>query len=303
LYECQRVEVSPTTLRTYKSQVERNIRPELGEIPVDELTAEHLDNFYGWLKERGLAPKTIRNHHVTIKQALRQAVRWELIRSNVAELARPPKTRVRSVDAPSLEDVEKLLKVSKQINPKMGTLLFLAAYTGMRRGELCALRWSDIDVKARRINVRHAVICVPGGLKEKSTKSERGRRIALGAGAIAALASHSRRVKRSANIGGVQINPDAFVFSSAIDGSIPVRPDMVTTFFIRVREEAGVSKVRLHDLRHFMATQLVGAGVDIRTVAERLGHLHPGFTLQLYTHALPAKDRDAADIMDRLLRR
>jgi integrase len=99
----------------------------------------------------------------------------------------------------------------------------------------------------------------------------------------------------------VEVPEDAFVFSHAVDGSKPFRPDNVTGFFTRVRDSLGLHEVRLHDLRHFTATQLIGAGVDVRTVAGRLGHSDPSVTLRVYSHAFEERERVAADVMGRVL--
>jgi len=94
---------------------------------------------------------------------------------------------------------------------------------------------------------------------------------------------------------------DAFIFSPYLDGCKPFRPDNVTNFFIRVRDSLGLTDVRLHDLRHFTATQLIGAGVDVRTVAGRLGHADPSLTLRVYAHVIEERDRAAAAVMGRVL--
>jgi len=98
-----------------------------------------------------------------------------------------------------------------------------------------------------------------------------------------------------------ELGPDAFIFSPYVDCSLPFRPDNVTNFFIRVRDDLKLPNVRLHDLRHFTATQLIGAGVDVRTVAGRLGHTDPSMTLRVYSHALEERDRAAAAVMGRVL--
>jgi integrase len=100
---------------------------------------------------------------------------------------------------------------------------------------------------------------------------------------------------------GTDVGPDAFVFSPEPDGAVPYRPDTVTGFFIRVRDGLGLRGLRLHDLRHFTATQLIGAGVDVRTVAGRLGHSDPSVTLRVYAHVLEEHDRAAAAVMGRVL--
>jgi integrase len=197
--------------------------------------------------------------------------------------------------------VRQIVVAAEERDPRLAPLLMLAALTGMRRGEVCALRWSDLDLGEGQIEVARSVVLVPRGLGEKTTKTNRTRRVALDEVGLAVLRTHRARVEEWARLADEELIPDAFIFSPYIDGSLPFRPDNVTSFFIRVRDELKLPDVRLHDLRHFTATQLIGAGVDVRTVAGRLGHTDPSMTLRVYSHALEKRDRAAAAVMGSLL--
>jgi integrase len=301
LEESERLDLSPTTLRTYRAQVERTIRPRFGKVKLTQLTTKNLDDLYGQMKEDGRSPKTIRNHHAIISSALHQAVRWGWIRENVAEKAKPPRISMKRVKAPSVEAVRSVIEAAEDRDPRLAPLLMLAALTGMRRGELCALRWTDVDFERGQLDVSRSVVVVPGGLAEKGTKTHRFRNVALDDVGMALLLRHRDNVDEWAMQAEATVPEDAFVFSHAVDGSKPFRPDNVTGFFTRVRDSLGLTDVRLHDLRHFTATQLIGAGVDVRTVAGRLGHSDPSVTLRVYSHALEERDRAAADVMGRVL--
>ena len=170
----------------------------------------------------------------------------------------------------------------------------------MRRGELCALRWSDVDLQLGIVSVSRSLVVVPGGLAEKTTKTGRSRKVALDQFGIALLTEHRARVDEWVTAADSTLAPDAFVFSPFVEAETPFRPDNVTSFFIRVRDEVGVPDLRLHDLRHF-TTQLIGAGVDVRTVADRLGHSDPSLTLRVYSHFIEERDRAAAAIMGGVL--
>ena len=302
LEECERMDLSPTTMRTYRSQIERTIRPRLGKVPLTQLTPKHLDDLYGAMKAAGKSAKTIRNHHAILSAALHQGVRWGWIRTNVAELAKPPRVVQRRVNAPSVEMVRTVIEKAEERDPRLAPLLMLAALTGMRRGELCALRWTDVDLEAGQLDVSRSVVVVPGGLAEKTTKTDRGRRVALDEVGVAMLTEYRALVDQWAADADGEIAEDAFVFSPHVDASTPFRPDNVTGFFIRVRDDLGLDGIRLHDLRHFTATQLIGAGVDVRTVAERLGHSDASLTLRVYSHVLEERERAAAAVMGRVLR-
>lgn len=301
LEECERLDLSPTTLRTYRAQIDQTIRPRLGKLILSKLTPKHLDDFYGEMKSSGRSPKTIRNYHAIISSALHQAVRWEWVRENVADKAKPPRVSQHRVNAPSVDSVRAVVEAAEERDPRLSPLLMLAALTGMRRGELCALRWTDVDLDTGVVEVSRSVVVVPGGLAEKGTKTDRSRRVALDDVAVALLQAHRARVDAWALEAEATIPDDAFIFSPYMDGSKPFRPDNVTGFFTRVRDSLGLDDLRLHDLRHFTATQLIGAGVDVRTVAGRLGHSDPSVTLRVYSHVIEERDRAAASVMGRVL--
>ncbi|MGH9918435.1 MAG: tyrosine-type recombinase/integrase [Nitrososphaerales archaeon] len=300
LEECERLDLSPTTLRTYRSQIDKTLRPPLGKTQLTRLTSKHLDDLYGTLKACGRSPKTIRNYHAIISSALHQAVRWGWVRHNVAERAKPPRVGHRRVQAPTTEVVRRVIEVADERDPRIAPMLMLAALTGMRRGELCALRWSDVDLEAGVIKVSRSLVIAPGKLIEKSTKTDRSRHIALDPVGVALLKQHHVRVTNWCAEAGGELVGDAFVFSPFIDGKAPFWPDNITSFFTRVRNAVGAKSVRLHDLRHFTATQLIGAGVDVRTVAGRLGHSDPSLTLRVYSHVIEERDKAAAAIMGQL---
>jgi integrase len=301
LEECERMELSPTTIRNYQAQTKKTIRPQLGKTVLARLAPKQLDDLYGSMKDQGLSPKTIRNCHAVISSALHQGVRWGWVKDNVAEKARPPRVSQRRIKAPSVEAVRSVIEAAEKRDPRLAPLLMLAALTGMRRGELCALRWTDVDFERRELDVSRSIIVVPAGLAEKSTKTDRFRMVALDDVGVALLVHHREKVDEWARATQESVLPDGYVFSHTVDGSKPFRPDNVTGFFTRVRDSLGLKEVRLHDLRHFTATQLIGAGVDVRTVAGRLGHSDPSVTLRVYSHALEERDRAAADVMGRVL--
>jgi integrase len=285
---CERLDRSPTTIRNYRSGIDKTIRRALGKIKLTKLSARHLDELYGAMKDSGASPKTICNHHATISSALHQEVRWGWVRDNVADRARPPQgttAREGSIRGCGMSRG----KCRRERDPWLAPLLMLGALTGMRRGELCALRWNDVDLERGELDVSHSVVVAVGGLAEKTTKTDRFRRVALDEVGVLLLRQHWANVVTWAKEAGGTVPADGYVFSPYIDGCKPLRPDNVTSFFIRVRDSLGLKEVRLHDLRHFTATQLIGAGVDVRTVAGRLGHSDPSLTLRVYSHLMKSE--------------
>ncbi|MHB8328333.1 MAG: site-specific integrase [Acidimicrobiales bacterium] len=185
--------LSPTTLWTYRAQIKQTIRPRLGKVLLSRLSARNLDELYGTMKGTRASPKTIRNHHAIIA-ALHQGVRWGWVRYNVAERAKPPRVEHRQVQAPSVDVFHKVIDAAEKGDPRLAPLLMPAALTGMRRGELCALRWSDVDLQLGIVNVSRSLAVVSGGVSEKTTKTERSRKVALDPFEIALLTEHRARV-------------------------------------------------------------------------------------------------------------
>lgn len=175
--------------------------------------------------------------------------------------------------------------------------------TGARRGRLCALRWPSIRFAERDLFVARNLITRGGERQEKDTKTHQSRRLALDDATVAVLAEHRDRCGERAAACGVPLLADGYVFSAQPDGSAPLLPDSVTQRFRRLAHRVGVP-AHLHQLRHYSATQLLAAGVDLRTVAGRLGHGGGGATtLRVYAAFLAASDRRAAELLGGSLRR
>jgi integrase len=298
--------ISPTTLAGYRGYIDRAIVPALGKVRLRQLDAATLDGFYARLRQGGgaggrpMAPSTVRQVHAILSGALKRAVAWGWISHNPARLAMPPSVGKADVQPPSVADAARLLRTAMAEEPELGLFLRLAVVLGARRGELCALRWSDVDLDKGEILVAGGVITVKGQAPTaKATKTHAKRRVAVGAGTVELLRAHRGEQAKPALACGVALAPTAYVFSHAADASVPVRPDYMTHRFVRLARRLGV-RCRLHDLRHFMVTQLVAGGVDWRTVSGRAGHVDGHMTLGTYAHFQQAQDRQAAELMERL---
>jgi integrase len=171
----------------------------------------------------------------------------------------------------------------------------------MRRGEVCGLRWRDVDFEAATLRVEASVVHAEVGILEKDTKTHATRRLSVDRGTVAVLRGHRNRCEARASAAGVTSAADAFVLSDAADGRSPWRPNRLTQAFARLRSPLGLDGVRLHDLRHFQATELIAAGVDVRTVAGRLGHADASTTLRIYAAFMEPADQGAAMVVERLL--
>jgi len=301
LEHCEALGRSPTTMRKYRQIAEAVVRPELGKVRLSKLTARHLDALYAKLTAKGNKPTTVRRVHALMSAALHQARKWRLVAVNVTEDASPPAVHAEPIEVPAIEDVRAMLTEAEKLEPALGTLLAIGALTGARRGELCALRWSDIDWHAQVLTIARSVYEIRGGgWAEKPTKTHQVRRVGLDELGIAVLRKHRQNVDALAHQLGLAPSRDAFMFSRSPVGSEPIRPDVVSKFAIRVAKKAGLN-THLHALRHFSATQLIAGGHDVRTVAGRLGHADASITLRVYSHVLPVRDREAAAALGKAL--
>jgi integrase len=298
-----------STRVTYQGYINRTILPALGDVPLRRLDTATLDRFYTTLRARGgsggkpLAAATVRQVHAILRRALGQAGRWGWIPANPAALASPPRPGPTDIRPPSPEELSQLLETVYEADPDFAILLWLAATTGARRGELCALRWSNVDLDAGELLIVRNLIVRGGQLLEKDTKTHAARRIALFDDSVALLDEHQHRCAQRAQTCGATLMPDAYVFSFDPAGRQPMNPDSVTHRFGRLVKQLGL-RARLHDLRHYAATQLIAGGVDVRTVSGRIGHAGGGATtLRVYTHFQAAADRRAAQLLEQTLRR
>ena len=297
--DVKRRTVEVSTLSSYEWIARTYVRPALGARTVASLRPLDLDALYAELHGRGLSARTVRICHTVTRQSLEQARRWGLIARNPAVDATPPPQRRREVEPPTVAQVQELIEAARADDPDFATYLWVLAATGCRRGEACALRWSDVDLERGEIAIRRSIAQVDGELGEKDTKTHQSRRMAIDDGTVDVLRMHRLRQRELALALGVSIADDALLFSDA-DGR-PWRPDVCTNRFGRLRASLDLERVRLHDLRHFVATVLGDGGVPIATISSRLGHRDIATTLNLYTHALPATDQRAAAYLGSLL--
>jgi len=299
--------LSPSTVANTRMIIDKHLGPHIGAVPLSKLTPERIDAAYRALRDHGgrggksLAPATVHRAHNVLHRAVGQAVRWGWLPTNPVSLASPPRRPAPDIRPPAPAEVMQLFAEAAKEGPAFALYVLVAAVTGARRGELIALRWSDVDFDAGVVQLRRGIVHGITGLAEKDTKTHTARRIAVDAATIEALRQHRSAAEDVATACGAVVTGECFVFSYAPDGRQNWSPALVTQAFARVAKRAGVPEVRLHDLRHFVATRLLSNGVDVRTVAGRLGHRNPNVTLNVYAHFLPEADRDAADLLGRLL--
>ena len=296
---------APRTLHDARRSAETVIFPEFGDLPITDLTPRMLDECYRKLatgegRERPLKATSIRRHHGVLSASLSQAVRWGWIDRNPAERSQPPSIERVELQVPTPDEVRSLLAAAQTRGPHWGMLLTLAVLTGGRRGELCGLRW--IDVEGDTIRFRRSIYRAGEERGEKTTKTGRERRIAIAEAGVAILTAWRTRCEEAAEAASVTMVDDAFIVSTYPDGSRPVNPDTLTSVVHTLCVKLEMSHVHLHSLRHFAATEMLAAGIDPRNAAEVLGHANPSLTLSLYGHATNERQRQAAEILGRTLK-
>ena len=283
-------QIRATTLEAYQ-QRGKHLIDGLGHIPVSELREEHIHKYYRE-KSKTLSPGTLIKHHNLLRSALGQGVIWRTLTRNVAEAVKPPKVSRKEMRALTGPEVHRMLEACE--DTAWHSIFHTLTWTGLRRSELLGLRWKDVDLILASLRVVQSVQRLNTGefiVQEPKTASGR-RTIALSPASCLVLREHREKQEADATLLGRQLAEDDLVFSHP-DGS-PRDPSTLTVAFRRLTRRIGLDGVRLHDLRHTMASLYLEQGVNPKTVAERLGHASVTITLDLYSHCLPGVQEAAA---------
>jgi integrase len=281
--------IRATTYRAYESHVRVHLVPHLGDVGLAELDARTINVMYGALIEK-LAPASVRRVHATLHRALRDARRWGYVTENVADFADPPKHRPLDRELTTWTAAELRRFLDSVRGDDLEALWVVLATTGLRRGEALGVRWGDIDLERGELAVRQTIVAVNHEVRVSTPKTKRGRRVvALDAVTVAALERHRPELWSARDL--------AFVDG----GGQVVHPSWVSKRFKALAAGAGLPPIRLHDLRHTHATLALQAGIHPKIVSERLGHSTVSLTLDVYSHALPHLQREAAAAVGRLL--
>jgi integrase len=292
--------LAATTRADWQSLLDRHVIDDIGTIPLNRLRARDCDEFYARLRAIGLGPSRVRCAHVVLHRAVAQAVRWGWLTHNVVTAATRPEVPRVNIRPPDAAQVRAAVTYFETNHRTFACWLHVALATGARRGEVCALRWSDIDLDARTVRIERSVAVMKGtGVSFKTTKTGNVRLVTLTTQAIEALREHRAHVEANR---GARVGTDEQIFTDDPTGCRPWNPNLVTARWTRHRKRFDLDHVRVHDLRHFVATELLTAGIDIRTVANRLGHARTSTTLDIYWAWVPAQDQLAAHHLETVLR-
>ena len=294
-----KIKVRASSHQSYRGYIDNHITPNIGSIPLEKLTTMDLQKFYRKLlakgrverkeaekQPKGLSAKTVRNINQVISSAMDFAVAQKIIPENPCKAVALPKVEHKEMQTIPAEQLQAFLQEAKATG--VYEMYYIELATGLRRGELLGLKWTDIDWNNGIIKVRRQVARVDGQIVEAPLKTKNSyRAVTISQQAIEVL----KQQKGKTN--------DEYVFPSPNGG--PISPDSVNNMLKRVLARAGIPKVRFHDLRHTFATIALQNGVDIKTVSGMLGHFSAGFTLDTYAHVTTAAQKEAADTMGSVL--
>ncbi len=309
----QRSQLKATTFHSYGSNIRLHVLPPLGNVPLARLAPEDLDGLYARLLESGrrnrsgdgpgLSPSSVRYVHRILRKALNDAVRKGTLTRNPAALADPPKRSARTNRGREMKvwsQVQLQTFLNSLDGQRLAPAFVLAAHTGMRRGEIAGLRWSDIDLDAKLVHVRQAAVVVNYELRLTDVKTANGNRtIDVNDDVVRALQTWRRKQAEERLLLGASYEDHDLVFARP-DGT-PTHPELLSSTFERITRLTGLPRVRFHDVRHTHATLLLKAGVPIKVVSERLGHATASFTLDVYGWVLPGMQAEAAAVFLRLM--
>jgi integrase len=297
-------QVSPKSHSRYCELARKNIVPLLGGTILTKLRAEAIDAAYAKALasgrrdgKGGLSPQTITHMHRLLKKAIGQAVKWELLIRNPVDAASPPKANRGKMNTYDLDQTAEPIEAMRPTRMLVPTLL--AVLCGMRRGEIAALRWKNVDLATGQLAILESAEQVGSKVRYKTPKSGKGRTLALSANLVHELRAHRLRQAEELLRVGIILSDDTFVVAQT-DGT-PLQPDTLTQDWFRKLANTSLPRIRFHDLRHAHATHMLANGVHPKVASERLGHSKIGITLDLYSHVLPGMEADAAERVDAAL--
>jgi integrase len=291
--------VRPNTFRSYAGVIQHHIIPALGKIKLKDLRIDQIQNFYIMETENGTSPKMVQYIHSVLRRSLNFAVRWGLLVRNPAIGAIRPKLSRKEMRTLDGDQVRAFLSAAK--GTRNEALFWVAVSTGLREGEILGLKWSDLDWKTKRLQVKRQVQRLSGGgLVLTEPKSAAGKRmIILSSATVAVLQKHLNSQQDEKMFAMENWQENDFIFPSTI--GTPLDPSNMSRDFKNTLKMAGLPNIRFHDLRHTAATLMLSQGIHPKIVQERLGHSDISLTLNTYSHVLPSLQEDAAEKMDEIL--
>ena len=292
--------IRPTTYRGYKNYIETHMIPYIGKKPITNLRTSDIQRMYNRLKEGGratehpedgfsLSNSMVRSVHMLLHEALDGAGKERIIPSNPTKGAVIPKTDYKEKTILRETEVERLLEIAKG-HVGWYDFFYLECMTGLRKGEICALKWSDYDEVNRKLSVRKSATYMDGKVSIGETKTERSRRKIILPKSVARMLSERKKNATS-----------EWIFPSVNDINKPMNPQTAYNKLKSLLREAALPDIRFHDLRHTFATHAASSGVDPKTLSAILGHTDASFTLDTYTHVTTDMQKNASKIVNNFM--
>lgn len=290
--------VRTSTYDSYSDLIRLHLKPELGSVRLAALTPQHIQGMLSRKLAAGLSPIRVRYLRAMLRAALVQAVKWDMVPRNVADLVSGPRVPTAEIKPLTPEQARSMLAAVR--DDRLEALYVLAIATGLRQGELLGLRWQDVDPERRTLQVSMALHRENGSYLLDEPKTPRSRRaIVLPRLAAEALIRHRKRQAEERALAGPTWRDWPLVFTT--DRGAPLNSSSITHRFQSLLERAGLPRQRFHDLRHGTASLLLAQGVQPRAIMGTLGHSNIGMTMDTYSHMSPAMDLDVAERMDAIL--
>jgi integrase len=289
--------LSRLTLEGYQQMLGKHLCGRIGALPLQKLRASDLQAVYAAMAKDGLADRTRLHLHRIVRVMLKHAVQWGVLPRNVADMIDAPRVRAHEIEVLSAGEVQTVLEALR--GQPLHHIAAVALASGLRRGELLALRWQDVDLDGGTLRVEQALEETKRGRVFKAPKTRHGRRmVTLPVSTVALLREHwkAQQEERLA-LGLGRAEPSSLVFADW-DGA-PRSPRTLTQQWRKEMKKAGL-KATFHSLRHTHASTLIAAGLDVLSISRRLGHGSPVITLGVYGHLFKSDDRAAA-IMEKAL--
>jgi len=295
-----RSNLRPRTWTRYEELGRIHLLPLLGTTRIGDLSVQNVQALHGRMLRMGTSPSTVHHAHAVLHRALADAVRWGVVSRNVAGLVPPPRMAIHEIQTLTGTQARELCRAAA--GTRFEALYVLAVSTGMRQGELLALRWSGVDLDRGLVQVTGTMTRTEAGLSIAPPKTARSRRsVALADQAIEALIRHRERQQQEKELLGEAWVDEDLVFPNTIGGPMQ-RDHLVKRDFVPLLQRAGLPAIRFHDLRHTAATLLLSEGVHPKVASEMLGHATVAITLDRYSHVTATMQRAAAQSMSELLR-
>ena len=276
--------VRARSIEIYSQTIQKRIIPYIGKVKLRDLKPTHLRDLYSTLqRKQKLSARTVAQTHHMLHDALDRALKWEIVTRNVTDAVDPPRIAKKKFEIWTLDQVRNFLTHPSVLSHRFYVMFLLALTTGMRHGELLGLRWQDIDLDNGRLSVRHNLSWVGNEYVLGPPKSESGERdIIVPSAVIAALKAHkSRQNEDRLKMHNAYVNRDLVI--CRINGDF-VSETYLRKTFIRLTEQAGLPRIRVHDLRHTHASLLLELGAQMKVIQEQLGHSTLSTTADVYTH-------------------